>query len=82
MGFIATGEVVAQESEALASRNGPVTVSPIKDGPLEIEGNLEFCAGTGSTVNRGQQFHLCRCGHSKNKPYCDGAHKGIGFTAE
>ena len=26
-------------------------------------------------------FALCRCGHSKNKPFCDGAHKAAGFVA-
>lgn len=24
-------------------------------------------------------YHLCRCGHSKNKPYCDGTHNAVGF---
>lgn len=26
-------------------------------------------------------FALCRCGHSNNKPYCDGSHKRVGFQA-
>lgn len=26
-------------------------------------------------------LYLCRCGASRRKPYCDGTHKAIGFTA-
>lgn len=80
--FIATGEFEAKDSEALSSRNGVVVVTPLKNGPIGIEGNLEICAGTGHTINRVQKTHLCRCGHSKNKPYCDGTHKSVGFTTE
>lgn len=81
-GFTATGEPPAQPSEPLAQRDGPVTVSPLQDGPLQIDGNLELCSGTGRTVDRVQQVFLCRCGASKNKPYCDGSHQQIGFNSD
>lgn len=80
--FISTGEVKTLESEPLASRNGVIIVKPAKNGPLFLYGNLEVCSGTGRTVNRAEEVHLCRCGHSKNKPYCDGTHAKIGFNSE
>jgi len=81
-GFLATGEPTSQASEPLAVRNGVLAVSPIKDGPLKVAGNLELVSGTGRTLNRVQETWLCRCGESKNKPYCDGTHKKIGFKAD
>ncbi|VAW19944.1 hypothetical protein MNBD_ALPHA12-2115, partial [hydrothermal vent metagenome] len=80
--FVASGEVATRQSEPLEVRNGSLTVISLKDGPLELNGNLEIVTGTGRTVERTQSAHLCRCGASKNKPYCDGSHIGIGFKAE
>jgi len=78
-GFTATGEPSTQASEALASRGGTLKVSPLPDGPLLVEGNLEIVSGTGRTTNRVTKTALCRCGQSKNKPYCDGTHRAVGF---
>jgi CDGSH-type Zn-finger protein len=81
-GFQATGEPAIEPSEALAARAGALEVAPQHDGPLQISGNLEIVSGTGRTINRVSETWLCRCGHSKNKPYCDGSHKKVGFQAD
>lgn len=81
-GFEATGEPAAKESQPLEARNGAVDVQPLPNGPLKLVGNLEVVSGTGRTLNRVTQTFLCRCGQSKNKPYCDGSHKAAGFEAE
>ncbi len=80
-GFKATGEPAAQKSEPLAVRNGPLKVTPALNGPLHVEGALEVCSASGQTVTRTTETWLCRCGHSRNKPFCDGSHEAAGFTA-
>ena len=79
--FVATGEPATGETTALVARDGPLHVTPIMNGPLRFEGHLEICSGTGRTVARGGQATLCRCGHSGNKPFCDGSHRAAGFVA-
>jgi CDGSH-type Zn-finger protein len=51
------------------------------DGPLRIEGAVELVDMEGKPYGLGgrEAFALCRCGHSANKPFCDGAHKNAGF---
>ena len=81
-GFVATGEPVPKESQPLATRDGRLEVEPRPNGPLKVVGPAEVLAGTGHTINRSGELYLCRCGASKNKPYCDGSHKAAGFTAD
>ncbi|MEQ1951940.1 CDGSH iron-sulfur domain-containing protein [Mesorhizobium yinganensis] len=79
-GFTATGEPAVKESQPLAARNGPVKAAPQPNGPLRLDGNLEIVSGTGHTIDRVTRTFLCRCGHSQNKPFCDGSHKAAGFV--
>ena len=80
-GFAASGEPATQAFDALSTRNGLVTIMPIANGPLRVQGSLEVVSGTGRTCNKVSETYLCRCGESKNKPYCDGSHKAAGFQA-
>ena len=80
-GFVATGEPPTANFEALETRNGPLSIKPSPNGPLLVSGNLEVVSGTGRTTNKLTKTALCRCGQSANKPYCDGTHNKVGFTA-
>lgn len=80
-GFVASGEPAMVGSQPLAQRGGPLAIVPLLNGPLHVKGNLEIVSALGSTINRVTETWLCRCGHSSNKPYCDGTHKKQGFLA-
>lgn len=79
--FKSSGEPRTVPSDNLDERGGPLRVNPLKDGPLQLEGPVEICAGTGRTVNRVMSTRLCRCGGSANKPFCDNTHQRIGFKS-
>ena len=68
-------------SAPLAKRDGVVDVTPYPNGPLGVAGPVEILTGTGRTIDRIAGTALCRCGHSANKPYCDGSHARVGFVA-
>lgn len=79
--FVATGEPRTVDSQPLARRAGPVAVTPLPNGPLEVSGNVEIVSGGGRTINRSTKVYFCRCGASADKPYCDGSHVLAGFEA-
>ena len=53
------------------------------NGPLRIEGDFEIVDPQGRAFNLGGRtaISLCRCGHSSNKPFCDGSHKECAFES-
>lgn len=53
-----------------------VTIQVLDNAPLLIKGEVELLDGEGKTMETATELHLCRCGLSKNKPYCDGSHVG------
>jgi CDGSH iron-sulfur domain-containing protein 3 len=61
-----------------------VKVNIRDNGPLLVEGTFKLVDATGAEVplpaNK-PAIALCRCGHSANKPFCDGAHKAAGFDS-
>ncbi len=87
---VATAEEVAELAHNCPSgaityirTNGPQETPPKvnlvrvrENGPLAFTAELAI-AGHGDSL----RATLCRCGHSNNKPFCDGAHTAAGFTA-
>ena len=62
-------------------RDPMITVS--SDGPYYLIGEIEVVGHEihGDEVSI-EHCTLCRCGSSKNKPFCDGTHRDIGFKDE
>lgn len=48
-------------------------------GPLWVRGGIQVIAADGYRYEVRNRQTLCRCGQSRNKPFCDGTHAAIGF---
>ncbi len=73
---------VGESGDGFDAPGGPLKVGRAKNGPLLLNGKLTIIAASGRRAWSGTKAALCRCGHSKNKPFCDGSHKDAGFEAE
>lgn len=61
-----------------------VTIRCRDNGPFLVEGNFTLVDAEGNTFATNPDkpaIALCRCGASKNNPFCDGSHKGCGFES-
>ena len=68
---------VEGEEPVAASSQTIITVIP--NGPYKIVGNVEIHSVDAFDGASNNTRTLCRCGHSKNKPFCDGSHWDAGF---
>ncbi len=52
-----------------------------ENGPLVVKGVSRMVGPDGKDIETKPVMALCRCGHSKTKPFCDGSHKKVGFQS-
>jgi len=59
-------------------------IRALKNGPYQVKGETEVVnvEGEVTKVEEGKEVYLCRCGCSKNKPFCDRSHIACGFKDE
>jgi CDGSH-type Zn-finger protein len=62
----------------------PTRITIKNNGSIRVEGEFTITDATGSQFDLGGRtaISLCRCGHSSDKPFCDGSHKTCGFSSE
>jgi thiamine pyrophosphate-dependent acetolactate synthase large subunit-like protein/CDGSH-type Zn-finger protein len=67
------------DGEVRSDADRPAAIRVSKDGPYHVQGGVELqgeVRGEGASL---EHYTLCRCGGSKNKPFCDGTHWYIDF---
>ena len=54
-------------------------IAVFRNGPLFVRGGVPVVGADGRPYEVRNRQVLCRCGHSQNKPFCDGSHSIVGF---
>ena len=84
------GRLVAWDkaSGKIVEKEFPVSIGLVEDpeqhcsGPLWLRGGISVVSADGFEYEVRKRVTLCRCGRSKNKPFCDGTHASIKFHSE
>lgn len=74
---------VAAEGSAMSDANVKITIK--NNGPIRVEGTgFQICDAEGKAFNLNGRtaISICRCGHSKKQPFCDGSHGSCDFKSE
>jgi CDGSH-type Zn-finger protein/truncated hemoglobin YjbI/ferredoxin len=76
------GEEARLFVDADGKRGAAIEVT--RDGPYRVTGGIPLADAAGADVARAagssrEHYALCRCGHSRNKPFCSGMHWYTGF---
>ncbi len=72
-----TPETVYEEKEKETGEQ--VTIRIMRNGPILVEGDFKVIGSDGKELRTMIMTSFCRCGQSRNMPYCDGTHRKIGF---
>ena len=61
-----------------------VTIKARASGPYKVEGPIRVLDADGVefVLPQGSAVVLCRCGHSRTKPFCDSSHKRVAFVSD
>ena len=79
--FVDRGEVFEGGARAGDAEDGTLRVTVEPDGPYRVTGRFEVISDDGRVQLEGARAVLCRCGTSRNKPFCDGSHETPDATA-
>jgi len=71
---------VAEDSRLAEHADPSNTIKTVPDGPLYVRGNLNLVTESGEVLLSDTRIALCRCGASRNKPFCDNSHFAVPFV--
>jgi len=70
---------VEETPKTLSGTNAPTSIRIMKDGPIVVEGSFTIVGAENKELRPTTMTSFCRCGSSRNMPYCDGTHRKIDF---
>jgi CDGSH-type Zn-finger protein len=74
-----SGALIVTVDGAPPAAARPPRITVTRNGPYAVEGPIELLEAQWAQGAAKDRYTLCRCGASKNKPFCDGSHYDAGF---